>query len=131
MSLAIDGVWKAGVWATTVWADGVWFEGAVVVVIDPSVGTEERKRRDRSYRKRRKRLREQLEAAFNSEYGIVAEQALAEFIEPQKTDAVARPVIERFDFEGAWRRYEEVVARLERLARLAEEDDEESTLLFS
>ena len=98
------------------------------VVVDTYVDD----KHDRKYRKRREELRAELETAFNSEYGIVAEQELSEFIAPQVTDSVARPAMERVDFDLAWSRYEEVVDRLARIrARLAEEDEEDSILLLS
>lgn len=104
-----------------------FFEAAEFGPIGPG-GPPLAKHADRTKRKARERLRKQLETAFNSEYGILAEQALAEFIEPQLSDSVLRPAIDRFDFELAWTRYAEV---MEHLARIAEEDDDEALITLA
>ena len=86
---------------------------------------------DDDYKKRRERLREQLEAAFNGHFGIVAEESLAEFIAPQVADSVVRGAIDRVDWQQVWARYDEVIQRLDKLARAQEDDDDESLLLLS
>ena len=99
---------------------------APVVVVD----THDTFKEDEAYRKRRARLRETLEMAFNSQFGIEVEAELTEFIAPQLTDSVTRPAMERLDFELAWSRYEEIMERIERV-RMLEEDEEDSILLLS
>ena len=100
-----------------------------VVVVD----THDTFKEDEAYKKRRARLREELEIAFNGQFGIEVEVELAEFIAPQLTDSVVKPAMERLDFDLAWSRYEEIVERLEKVhaARKAEEDEEDSILLLS
>lgn len=102
---------------------------APVVVVDTSDSFKE----DEAYKRKRKRLHEDLEIAFNSQFGIVAEEELSEFISPQVVDSVFRPAMERLDFELAWSRYEEITERLEKVhkLRMAEEDEEDSILLLS
>ena len=106
----------------TAWGDSFGSAEAPVVVIDTHDGAG----RDRRFRKRNERLRAQLEEAFASEFAEPAQQALAEFIAPQATDALARTPIERVDWPLVWMRYDEVVRRLE---QAAEEDDEDVLLL--
>lgn len=143
----LDGVWGGGGsaplgagtgmdlnhWQDDVWADGSWAPeswggagDAPVVVIDTHDGAD----RDRRFRKRNERLRAQLEEAFDSQYGISAQQALAEFIVPQATDALAKPPIDRVDWQLVWKRYDEVVRRLEQAER-EQEDEEDAILLLS
>ena len=99
----------------------------VVVVEDTHDGV----KRDRDFKERHRRLRATIEAAFESQFGTETQEALAEFIAPQVTDSVARAPAERVDWERIWQRYDEVVRKLEQLAREREEDDDESFLLLS
>ena len=102
---------------------------APVAVIDTHDGV---KKRDADYKKRQARLRDQLETAFDGQFGATAQEALAEFIAPQVVDSVALAPIERVDWNRVWQRYDEVVRRLEQAAlKAAEEDEEDSLLLLS
>ena len=95
----------------------------IVVLTDTHDGI---KKRDAEYKKRQERLRGQLEAAF--ERGTPAQEALAEFIAPQRKDAAVAAPIERVDWNLVWKRYDEVVRRLE--AAQAEQDDEDESILL-
>ena len=102
-----------------------WGSGLIADITDTHDGI---KKRDAEHKKRLQRLREQLETAFDGQLGLPVQEALAEFIAPQVVDSAVVAPIDRVDWLLVWKRYDEVVRKLE-LA--AEEDDEDALLLLS
>ena len=98
----------------------------VVIVEDTHDGL----KRDRDFKERHRRLRATIEAAFESPLGTETQEALAEFIAPQVADSIDRPAIDRIVWERVWKRYDEVVRRLEQAALKAAADDEDDTFLL-